>query len=221
MMGMGGGQGGAMGGMNPLNTGRFNMPGTGGNMGIDMHRIPVVGNMFQNPYDQFKQQQMQNAAAAYSMYRPETAQAWMNAQNTQASQLQPMNNALAAMYGTGATQGFQAQNPFGATAFQRGSAVGTNPSMPTPGGPPQPQDQLPGGGGISGAGTAAMDQLGQIPGFFANGAEQFGSAVGNGAQGAGSGFGRIGQGFGDFGSGVYNVVSGNGSWGGLGNGGWW
>lgn len=136
MMGMGGG-GGFGGGYNPMETGRWNVPFTGGNMGMDMHRIPIVGNMFQNPYDQFKQQQMQNAAGAYSMYRPEAMQGWMNAQNQQSAQLQPMNNALAAMYGTGATHGFEAQNPFGPTAFTRGAAVGTNPMMPTaPGQPP-------------------------------------------------------------------------------------
>lgn len=128
--GSGQGQGGIMGGT-PMQTGRLNFPGMGGNMGLDMHRIPIIGNMFQNPYDQFKQQQMQNASAAYSMYRPEAAQSWMNAQNMQSQNLQPMNNALAAMYGSGATQGFQAQNPFGPTAFQRGAAVGTNPQMPT------------------------------------------------------------------------------------------
>lgn len=220
MMGMGGGTGGALGGMNPLNTGRFNMPGTGGNMGIDLHRIPIVGNMFQNPYDQFKQQQMQNAAAAYSMYRPEAQQAWMNAQNMQASQLQPMNNALAAMYGTGATQGFEAQNPFGVTAFQRGAAVGTNPSMPTPGGPPNAQDLAPGGGGVHGAGDTAMDLLGQVPGFFSGAAGQLNNSVTGGAQGAMNGFSQIGQGFGGFGSGVYDLVSGNGTWGGLGQGRW-
>lgn len=148
MMGMGGGGspmgGGGMGGMdpmgnmNPLSTGRINMPGSNGNMGMDLHRIPVVGNMFQNPYDMFKQQQMQNAAAAYSMYRPEAAQAWGNAQNQQSAALQPMNDAIASMYGSGATQGFEAQNPFGPTAFQRGAAVGTDPSMPTPGSGPKP-----------------------------------------------------------------------------------
>lgn len=137
MMGMGGG-GGMGGSYNPMATGRWNVPFTGGNMGMDMHRIPIVGNMFQNPYDMFKQQQMQNAAGAYSMYRPEAAQAWMNAQNQQSAQLQPMNNALAAMYGAGATQGFEAQNPFGPTAFQRGAAAGTDPSMPGAPQPPQP-----------------------------------------------------------------------------------
>lgn len=149
MMGMGGG-GGFGGGYNPMETGRFNVPFTGGNMGMDMHRIPIVGNMFQNPYDQFKQQQMQNAAGAYSMYRPEAMQGWMNAQNQQSAQLQPMNNALAAMYGTGATQGFEAQNPFGPTAFTRGAAVGTDPRMPqapgaAPGGFGMPPAQGPQG----------------------------------------------------------------------------
>jgi hypothetical protein len=106
----------------PLSSGRMSVPGTG--MGMDMHRIPIIGNMFDNPYDKFKQQQMQNAAQAYSMYRPEAMQGAMNAMNMQSSSLQPVNNALAAMYGSGATQGFQAQNPFGATAFTRGAAAG-------------------------------------------------------------------------------------------------
>lgn len=207
MMGMGGG--GSFGGMNPMSSGRFNVPFTGGNMGMDMHRIPIVGNMFQNPYDQFKQQQMQNAAGAYSMYRPEAMQGWMNAQNQQSAQLQPMNNALAAMYGTGATQGFEAQNPFGPTAFTRGAAVGTDPSMPQPPGAAPPPGQ-PGGhpaaGGTQGAGETALDMLRQVPGFI-------GGGFGQGADGAR-------QGFSSFGSGLYNTVSGNGSWGGLGEGRW-
>ncbi len=116
----------------PLSSGRMSIPGTG--MGYDMHRIPIVGNMFDNPYDKFKQQQMQNAAQAYSMYRPEAMQGAMNAMNMQSTAMQPVNNALAAMYGSGATQGFQAQNPFGATAFTRGAASGTNPYMPGSGG---------------------------------------------------------------------------------------
>lgn len=208
MMGMGGGTGGALGGMNPLNTGRFNMPGTGGNMGIDMHRIPVVGNMFQNPYDLFKQQQMQNAAAAYSMYRPEAQQAWMNAQNMQASQLQPMNNALAAMYGAGATQGFEAQNPFGATAFQRGAAVGTSPGMPTPGQQPPSGGAGGGGGGggsvFGGFGPSDIDgHIGQFAGYIGDGASAAGGAIG------------------DWGSMFSNWAGSGSNWAGLGNGGWW
>ena len=80
----------------PAGTGRMNVPGTA--MGYDMHRIPIIGNMFPNPADEFKQAQM-------------------NAMNQQSQALQPTNNALAAMYGAGATQGFQATNPFGPSAF--------------------------------------------------------------------------------------------------------
>jgi len=139
-----GGQGGyQMGG--PLSSGHVGVPGTG--MGMDMHRIPVIGSMFDNPYDKFKQQQMQNAAQAYSMYRPEAMQGAMNAMNMQSASMQPVNNALAAMYGSGATSGFQAQNPFGPTAFTRGAAVGSNPYMPGSG--------APGGGGFGAPGPGA------------------------------------------------------------------
>jgi len=118
----------------PASTGRVEVPGT--EMGYDMHRIPLVGGFFKNPADEFKKQQMQSAAQGYSMMRPEMVQAQMNAMNAQSAQLQPMNNALAAMYGTGATQGYAAQNPFGPTAFSRGAAAGTNPQMPPPSPPP-------------------------------------------------------------------------------------
>lgn len=201
MMGMGGG---GFGGMNPMETGRWNVPFTGGNMGMDMHRIPIVGNMFQNPYDQFKQQQMQNAAGAYSMYRPEAAQSWMNAQNMQSAQLQPMNNALAAMYGTGATQGFEAQNPFGPTAFTRGAAVGTNPNSTTPA-------AQPGGGGggggawdtFTGAVAAPFQAIGNLD--YGAGWDKFKGAVAAPFQWTGE------QDWGGFGGGM-----GGGS-----DGGWW
>lgn len=142
-MGGGGGAGGGAGGFGgaqgpgnfingntPMSTGRLNFPGMGGNMGLDMHRIPIIGNMFQNPYDMFKQQQMQNAAGAYSMYRPEAAQGFANAANAQSQNLQPMNNALAAMYGSDATQGYASSNPFGKSAFDRGSSAAVDPRSP-------------------------------------------------------------------------------------------
>jgi len=192
-MGMGGGGGGFMGQVNPLSSGRFNVPGTGGNMGMDLHRIPIVGNMFQNPYDLFKQQQMQNAAQAYSMYRPEAAQTAMNAMNSQSASMQPVNNALASMYGSGATQGFTAQNPFGPTAFTRGAAVGSNPYMP--GQEPQPGPAATGSDNTQGAAATAWDMFKRYGSALAGGFGDAASSAGGGLVNAGQGAaGSVGTG---------------------------
>lgn len=110
----GGGGGGGGGGL----SGLF------GNLGVgfNMSDIPVAGNLFADPREQFAQEQMQRGLENVSAYRPEAAQARMNAMRQATSVLAPVNNMLGAMYGPGAqmdlTQVYQ--NPMGPGMFTAG-----------------------------------------------------------------------------------------------------
>lgn len=72
--------------------------------GLDLqaHKLPFVGGFFENPDEKFQRQQMHNMANAYGAYRPEAAQARMNALSNQFSLYQPVANTMASMYGPGA-----------------------------------------------------------------------------------------------------------------------
>lgn len=141
----GGGGGGPLGGGNPL-----------GAMGMDlsMHKMPVVGGFFQNPQETFMQDQMQRGGQAYGMYRPEAAQGGLNAMNMTAQQMQPVNNALASMYGPQATQGSNFNYPMGPSMFQRGQ----------PNYPGQQQGGGQGGGDMSGGLLGGSGGLGGLLG---------------------------------------------------------
>jgi hypothetical protein len=110
-----------------------------GMMGMDlsMHNMPVIGSFFQNPNELHQREQMSKAAEAYTAYRPEMAQAHMNALANQMSVMQPVQNALNKMYGSGGNMntGQALTNPMGPSMMQQGAA---KPSMNP--------NQFPGGG---------------------------------------------------------------------------
>lgn len=144
--------------------GTTNMPlGQGSNplgmMGMDfgMYNMPVIGSFFQNPMEQHQREQMSKAAEAYTAYRPEYAQARMNALANQLSIMQPVQSALTRMYGgAGALNTGQAlQNPMGPSMMGQGAAM-----------PSQNPNQFPGGGGPLGmlGGMGGMGGMGGLLG---------------------------------------------------------
>ncbi len=72
-----------------------------GQMGMDMslHKMPVIGNFFVNPNEQFKQEQFHRGAEQLGAYRPEYAQARMNQLANQSQAYQSANNLLGHMSG--------------------------------------------------------------------------------------------------------------------------
>ena len=116
-----------------------------GMMGMDfgLYNMPVIGSFFQNPMEQHQKEQMSRAAEAYTGYRPEYAQARMNALANQMSIMQPVQDALTRMYGpSGALNTGQAlRNPMGPSMMGQGAAMTSrNPN------------QFPGTGGAQGGG---------------------------------------------------------------------
>lgn len=111
---LGGGQGGPMGMMG---------------MDVSMHKMPLIGAFFQNPQEQFKQEQFHQAGQSYGAYRPEVAQARMNALRNASSAFQGANDALATMYGRGASvnpaQMFR--SPMSPTMMTQGQSVTQDP----------------------------------------------------------------------------------------------
>lgn len=113
MMGMMGGMGGMGGGglKNPASM---------------LHQLPLVGSFFENPNEAFKQQQFQQAAGAYGAYRPEVAQARMNALRNSTSAFQGANDLLATMTGgkmSGVNPEQLHRNPMGPTMMTQGQNV--------------------------------------------------------------------------------------------------
>lgn len=144
-MGFGGNQGfsggGAMGGGGPL-----------GAMGMDLapYRMPIIGGKFQNPNDIFKQAQFHQMGRSLGQYRPEAQQAYSNALNQELSAFQPVNSALAQMYGPSAQQtnfssdsGTGLRSPFGPSALQVGQSL---PGLQAPGMAMSSQQATPSGG---------------------------------------------------------------------------
>jgi len=114
-----------------------------GMMGMDlsMHNMPVIGPFFQNPNELHQREQMSKAAQAFSAYRPEYAQARMNALGNQLAAMQPAQNAANALYGDmGNFNNEQAlKMPMGPSMMGQGAAMASsNPN------------QLPGGGKLGG-----------------------------------------------------------------------
>lgn len=145
--------------------------GGGSGLNLQMHNMPFIGSFFTNPQEQYKQEQFQRAGEAYGAYRPEAAQARMNALSNQSTAYQSANNLLGRMSGgQGGFKPTQMNNgPFGGSALSvgqpssltstqgmpgfTGGDQGFNPftGMPglpglpgQPGGPPMPPG-LPGG----------------------------------------------------------------------------
>jgi hypothetical protein len=104
---------------------------------LGMHKLPFVGGMFENPDEAQQREQMHNMALAYSAYRPELAQARMNALGNQMSLYQPAVNSLMGMYGPGAVPNTSTamRSPMGPGMFTVGVPKGTpGPEGPDPGG---------------------------------------------------------------------------------------
>ena len=72
-----------------------------GSMGLDfgMHDMPLIGNFFQNPDEQHQAQQFHTAALNNAAYRPELANAYMNALRNRSSLYQGLNDSLEEWYG--------------------------------------------------------------------------------------------------------------------------
>lgn len=105
-----------------------------GMMGMDfgLYNMPVIGSFFQNPMEQHQKEQMSKSAEAMTAYRPEYAQARMNALANQMSIMQPVQNALTRMYGgSGALNTNQAlMQPMGPSMMQQGAAMASkNPNQ--------------------------------------------------------------------------------------------
>lgn len=137
-MGLGGKSGGGKGSLGGGQSSTNYPLGQGSNplgmMGMDLslYNMPVIGSFFQNPNEQHQREQMSRSAEAFSQYRPEYAQARMNALANQMSVMQPVQNALTRMYGNaGALNTGQAlTNPMGPSMMQQGVAgVSRNPNQ--------------------------------------------------------------------------------------------
>ncbi len=118
----GGGGSGASTGQGPL-----------GMMGMDMsmHKMPIIGNFFVNPQEQFKQEQFHRGAEALGAYRPEFAQARMNALSNQSNAYQSANNLLGHM--SGGQGGFRGSSQMFKTPMGPGMlSVGQPASLTTP-----------------------------------------------------------------------------------------
>lgn len=99
-----------------------------GQMGMDLspHKLPLIGTFFQDPNEQFKQEQFHQAGQAYGAYRPENAQARMNALRNAQSAYQGANDLLATFQG-GRGRGIDTtqmyRNPMGPTMMTQGQSV--------------------------------------------------------------------------------------------------
>lgn len=114
-------------------------------MGFDfsMNQLPLVGNFFDNPNEGRMTQQMHQAGLNYQAYRPELANARLNALNQQASMFRPVHAMLGQMYGPQAQMDMTqaAQNPMS----QRMMGMGATSDAAGPPPPMSPADmELPG-----------------------------------------------------------------------------
>lgn len=103
-----------------------------GAMGMDlsMHKMPIIGNMFVNPEEQFKQQQFARGAEHLGAYRPEYAQARMNQLSNQSTAFQSANNLLGHM--SGGQGGFRPTQMFRTPMGPGMLSVGQPASLTTP-----------------------------------------------------------------------------------------
>lgn len=103
-----------------------------GAMGMDMsmHKMPIIGNFFVNPEEQFKQEQFHRGAEQLGAYRPEYAQARMNQLSNQSTAFQGANNLLGHM--SGGQGGFHPSQMFRAPMGPGMLSVGQPASLTTP-----------------------------------------------------------------------------------------
>lgn len=89
-----------------------------------MNQLPFIGNFFDNPAEGRMTGQMHLAGQNYQAYRPEVAQARLNALNQQASMFRPVNAMLGQMYGPQAQMDMSAaaQNPMSPRMMSLGAA---------------------------------------------------------------------------------------------------
>jgi hypothetical protein len=161
MMGMGGAGGSATG---QPGGGPMGMAG----MDLGLYNFPIIGSLFQNPNETHKQTQFSQAGRAYSAYRPELAQARMNALGNRLQSYQGANNVLAAMMGGrgGFGQNQFMSNPMGPSMLNQGQSKNPSSSgMPQQGplgmlggqGGGGPFDML---GGMGGGGSGMLGGFG-------------------------------------------------------------
>lgn len=157
-----GGMLGGAGGMGPGGGGGGLLGGLGLDMGL--YNMPIIGSFFQNPNEIHQQQQMQAMGQTYGQYRPEMAQAQMNAMNGSMQAMSPYNNAMAMMYGPGFQQSPQIQNPMSDRMMGMGNPAMPGQQVPQGGeGSGGPMGMLGGlGGGMMGGGSP----LGMLGGLF-------------------------------------------------------
>lgn len=129
-MGLGGGGKGGKSTNMPLGQGSNPL----GMMGMDLslHNMPVIGSFFQNPTELHQREQMAKSGEAMTAYRPEYAQARMNALSNQMSVMQPVQNAMNRMYGEGGNMnvGQALQNPMGPSMMKQGASLpSANPNQ--------------------------------------------------------------------------------------------
>ena len=137
-----------------------------GMMGMDMamHKMPIIGNFFVNPQEQFKQEQFQRGAEQLGAYRPEYAQARMNALSNQSTAYQSANNLLGRMSGGhgGFNPSQMMHTPMGPGMLSRGQPA----SLTTP--PGQPAQNGNGSGmlgGLFGSGGGLQGLGGMLGGL--------------------------------------------------------
>lgn len=73
-----------------------------GNMQGGAHKMPLIGQWFENPDEQAKLKRMVQANQQIQAYRPQMADARLRAMQQQMGAYAPMNRALGQMYGPGA-----------------------------------------------------------------------------------------------------------------------
>jgi hypothetical protein len=71
---------------------------------LSLHKVPLIGNFFQNPEETWKQAQSHVTGQVLGQYRPEMMEGMMGALARQAAAFQPVNNALLQSYGPSAQQ---------------------------------------------------------------------------------------------------------------------
>lgn len=137
-----------------------------GAMGMDMsmHKMPIIGNFFVNPQEQFKQEQFHRGAEALGAYRPEYAQARMNALMNQSQAYQGANNLLGHM--SGGQGGFRGGAQMARTPMGPGMlSVGQPGSLSTPHGQVVQNGNGSGAmGALFGSGGGPQGMLGMLGG---------------------------------------------------------
>jgi hypothetical protein len=104
-------------------------------MNWNASKMPLFGQMFKNPAEEFQQNQFQESARAMQAYRPEEAQARQNALQQTYSLFQPTNRAIGQMYGAGSMfdTGAATQNPMSERMQGLGKPKGTRDEWMRPG----------------------------------------------------------------------------------------